>query len=183
MSGLASIALAASMSSVSFGGRPPVRAERRAAARPAWVRSRLFDHVVGAAEDRLRHGEAERLGGREIDDQREGGAARYRDRPAAKARSTPLSRAPLPPALSRHARKPHCSGSRGKRSPWPGEPVRTAARAAWVSAGRCRPRRQSGSSRLRSSPPMPATDHSFPPPSGIRYARRMAVFHTFCRRS
>jgi hypothetical protein len=41
MSGLASIALAASMSSsVSFGGRPPVRPMRRAAARPAWVRSR-----------------------------------------------------------------------------------------------------------------------------------------------
>jgi len=36
MSGLASIALAASMSSaVSFGGRPPVRPARRAAARPA----------------------------------------------------------------------------------------------------------------------------------------------------
>jgi hypothetical protein len=35
--GLASIALAASMSSsVSFGGRPPVRPARRAAARPAW---------------------------------------------------------------------------------------------------------------------------------------------------
>ena len=35
MSGLASIALAASMSpSVSFGGRPPVRPARRAAARP-----------------------------------------------------------------------------------------------------------------------------------------------------
>src|SRR5271168_5410167 len=42
MSGLASIALAASMSSsVSFGGRPPVRSARRAAARPAWVRSRI----------------------------------------------------------------------------------------------------------------------------------------------
>src|SRR5216684_7700403 len=42
MSGLASIALAASMSSsVSFGGRPPVRPTRRAAARPAWVRSRI----------------------------------------------------------------------------------------------------------------------------------------------
>jgi hypothetical protein len=35
MSGLASIALAASMSwPVSFGGRPPVRPARRAAARP-----------------------------------------------------------------------------------------------------------------------------------------------------
>src|SRR5271168_2377902 len=42
MSGLASIALAASVSSsVSFGGRPPVRPARRAAARPAWVRSRI----------------------------------------------------------------------------------------------------------------------------------------------
>src|SRR6202035_3831441 len=42
ISGLASIALAASMSSsVSFGGRPPVRPARRAAARPAWVRSRI----------------------------------------------------------------------------------------------------------------------------------------------
>jgi len=39
---LASNALAASMSSsVSFGGRPPVRPSRRAAARPAWVRSRI----------------------------------------------------------------------------------------------------------------------------------------------
>jgi len=42
MSVLAGIALAASMSSsVSFGGRPPVRPARRAAARPAWVRSRI----------------------------------------------------------------------------------------------------------------------------------------------
>jgi hypothetical protein len=39
---LLTIALAASMSSsVSFGGRPPVRPRRRAAARPAWVRSRI----------------------------------------------------------------------------------------------------------------------------------------------
>ena len=42
ISELASIARAASMSSsVSFGGRPPVRPRRRAAARPAWVRSRI----------------------------------------------------------------------------------------------------------------------------------------------
>jgi hypothetical protein len=59
MSGLASSALAASMSSsVSFGGRPPVRPARRAAARPAWVRpqdaalAKIFgdgvDVVIGA---------------------------------------------------------------------------------------------------------------------------------------
>jgi hypothetical protein len=42
MAGLASIALAASMSSsVSFGGRPPVRPARRAGAKHAWVRSRI----------------------------------------------------------------------------------------------------------------------------------------------
>jgi hypothetical protein len=33
--------------------------------------SQLFDHLVGAREDRWRHGEAERLGGLEIDDQLE----------------------------------------------------------------------------------------------------------------
>jgi len=31
--------------------------------------SRLFDHLVGAGEDRLRHGEAERLCGLEVNDQ------------------------------------------------------------------------------------------------------------------
>ena len=30
---------------------------------------RLFDHLVGAGKQRLRHGEAERLGGFEIDNQ------------------------------------------------------------------------------------------------------------------
>ena len=33
----------------------------------------LFDHLVGAREDRLRHGEAERLRGLEVDDQLEFG--------------------------------------------------------------------------------------------------------------
>jgi putative ABC transport system substrate-binding protein len=33
--------------------------------------SHSFDHIVGAGEDRLRHGEAERLGGLQIDDQLE----------------------------------------------------------------------------------------------------------------
>jgi hypothetical protein len=42
MSGLASSALASMSSSVSFGGRPPVRPARRAAARPAWVRFRII---------------------------------------------------------------------------------------------------------------------------------------------
>jgi hypothetical protein len=51
MSGLASNARATSRSSsVSFGGRPPVRAARRAAARPAWVRSRISASPLARAE-------------------------------------------------------------------------------------------------------------------------------------
>jgi len=54
MSGLASIALAASMSScASLGGRPPVRPARRAAARPAWVR--LPDQAAYEFRQRAKH--------------------------------------------------------------------------------------------------------------------------------
>jgi hypothetical protein len=42
------------------------------------TRNQSFDNLVGAGEDRLRHGKAERLGGPEIDDQLEFG--RLRDR-------------------------------------------------------------------------------------------------------
>jgi hypothetical protein len=33
----------------------------------ASVRSRLFDHLVGGNEQRLRHGQTERLGGLQVD--------------------------------------------------------------------------------------------------------------------
>jgi hypothetical protein len=40
---------------------------------PAWPASTSFDYLIGAGEDRLRDGEAERLRGREVDDQLEFG--------------------------------------------------------------------------------------------------------------
>jgi hypothetical protein len=83
------IALAASMSSsVSFGGRPPVRPARRAAARPACVRSRM----------RLRSNSAN------------AGQPRHRRHPN-RTPSWCLSG----DALSLHPRRAHCASSRRLR--------------------------------------------------------------------
>ncbi len=61
--------------------RRVLRSSRRRAG--AQARAVSFDHLVGAGEDRLRHGQAERLGGLEIDDQLEfGRLLRPADRPA-----------------------------------------------------------------------------------------------------
>src|ERR1700732_2720391 len=51
---------------------------RRTAPARGPTRRVSFDDLVGAGEDRLRHGEAERLGGLEIDHQLEGGRLLHR---------------------------------------------------------------------------------------------------------
>src|SRR5204863_6091452 len=55
----------APFSAVPCGSGRGVRSTRSGHSRP------LFDHLVGAGEQRLRHGEAERLGGLHIDDELE----------------------------------------------------------------------------------------------------------------